>query len=230
MPPKKAVPQKRKRDERAEALTRLKEKWDSEEEFDPTGEVTITPMLKAADGGITRILEALRAHDDEDAKDFTELYDSLTQRDRQHLTLEEIAYTSGIGSLRLAELATSAMILHGQTVSKLILASNLPSIMRTSVKMAKREKGGFDREMMLKAGGVVPVPKGAQIAINNVNESPAKEKQEATPEWLDPGDRLRLIHEAVDPKRLPSPPSEPIGISGRLSHMQDDTVEAIQDV
>jgi hypothetical protein len=228
VPPKKIIPEKRKRAYRAEALQRLHEK---REDFNPSSEPIVTPLLKAAEGGLPRILEALRAHDNDDAREFVELYDSLSQKDRQHLTLEEIAHASGIGSLRLAEIVTSAMILHGQMTSKLILASALSGIVRTSVRLAKTAKGGFDREMMLKAGGVVPVPKGSQISINNVQESPEKEeKKEAEHSWIEAGERLRLISDAVDPKRLPSPPSEPIDLTGRLQHMQDDTVEALREV
>lgn len=239
MPPKKSTPTlvSKTRDKspavlRRDALKRLEVKWNGAEgeAFDSSGEPTVTPLLKAAEGGIPRIMEALRAHDDTDAREFVALYDSLSRDDLRHLTLEEIAYASRIGSLRLAEVATSAVILHGQMTSKLLLHSAIGAITRTSIKMAKREKGGFDREMMLKAGGVLPLPKGTQIAIQN-NNGQAKESgsgaAEAEPQYLDAGERLRLIHEAVEPRRLPSPPSDPIDIGGRLSHMQDDVAEAL---
>src|SRR5271165_4695853 len=99
---------------REEALYRLKERYENENDgelFNPSMEPIITPLLKAADGGIDRILEALRAYDDDDAREFVELYDSLSGKDRQYLTLEEISVASGIGSLRLAEISQSAMIM-----------------------------------------------------------------------------------------------------------------------
>lgn len=209
-------------------MKRLKEKWDGDGDFDPKGEPTVTPLLKTAEGGIPRIMEALRAHDDDDAREFVELYDSLSAQDRQFLKLEEIAYAAGIGSLRLAEVATSATILHGQMTSKIILAASLPGIVRTSVRLAKTAKGGFDREMMLKAGGVLPTPKGSQTVINtNVIAEKATVETDHEPQYLDAGERLRLISDAVDPKRLPSPPSEPIDLGGRLDHMQADVAEAL---
>jgi hypothetical protein len=234
LPPKKPIPIKSPENAklfRDRAFAQLKEKWDGSEgeEFDPSSEPIITPRFKYAEGGIPYVLEALRSHDEEDARTFMELYDSLSQRDRQYLSLEEIAYASGIGSLRLAEIATSATIVHGQMASKLILATAMPGIVRTSVRLAKTAKGGFDREMMLKAGGVLPVPKGAQIAIqNNVSAENSETKvKEAEPAWLDAGDRLRMIHAAVEPRRLPSPSSTPINIGGRLDHMQSDVAEVL---
>ncbi len=217
---------------RRDAMKRLKEKWDGEGDFDSKGEPVVTPLLKTAEGGIPRIMEALRSHDNQDARDFVELYDSISAQDLKFLKLEDIAYAAGIGSLRLAEVATSATILHGQMTSKLILAAALPGIVRTSVRLAKTAKGGFDREMMLKAGGVLPIPKGAQIAIQtNVTTKEAETTtQDSEPQYLDAGERLRLISEAVDPKRLPSPPAEPIELGGRLDHMQSDVAGVLADV
>ncbi len=234
MPPKKPIPirkSRKGRDFRKEALQRLKQRYENEHEdesFDPEGEPFITPILKSAEGGIPRILEALRAHDDDDARSFMDLYDSLTASDRNHLKLEEVAVAAGIGSLRLAEVSLSASILHGQMQSKLILASAIPSIVQTSVRMAKTRKGLADREMMLKAGGVLPVPKGAQIAIqNNVAGEAKDDAPQNEPVYLDPGQRLRAIHDAVEQRRLPAPPSIPIDIGGRLDHMQAQVAEII---
>lgn len=231
MPHKRAIPINRTRSAvkyRREALTRLKERWGGDGEFDPSGQPTVTPALQSAEGGLPHILEALRAHSDEDAREFIELYDSLTLRDRKYLTLEEVAYACGIGSLRLAEVATSAMILYGQMTSKIMLAAGLPGIVQTSVRLAKTDKGGFDREMMLKAGGVLPVPKGNTFVFPPREiEDRGPKTIEAEPEYLDAGERLRLIHDAVDPKRLPSPPSTPVDIGGRLAHIQDETAEVL---
>lgn len=233
MPPKKPIPIRRKRSSvslRANALERLKQRYESEneDEFDPSGEVVVTPFLKSAEGGWDRVLEALRAHDDDDARDFLDVYDSVSVQDRKLLKLEEISAAAGITSLRLSEVANSAMILYGQMSAKMILASSLASIVKTSVRLAKTQKGQFDREMMLKAGGVLPVPKGAQIAINNgvVNEKPDTGPSE-TPAYLDAGQRLRMIHDAVDQRKLPSPASQPFELHGRLDHMQAETAEII---
>ena len=220
---------------REEALYRLKERFENENEgeiFDASGEPVITPLLKSADGGIERILEAMRAYDDDDAREFIELYDSLTKKDRQYLSLEEIAVASGIGSLRLAEIAQSAMIMHGQLTTKLLLASNMSKIVNTSIKQALTPKGLADREMMLKAGGVLPVPKGAQIAIQtNVSEGRSETKtiEGTVPTYLSSSERLKAIHDAVEVRRLPVPASPPIEKGGIIDVLHQNVAEVIRD-
>jgi hypothetical protein len=232
--PRKTNPKRGKKEFREEALFRLKERFENENEgevFDPSGEPIITPLLKAADGGIERILEAMRAYDDDDARDFIELYDSLSGKDKQYLSLEEIAVASGIGSLRLAEIAQSAMIMHGQLTTKLLLASNMSKIVSTSIKQALTPKGLADREMMLKAGGIMPVPKGATIAIqNNIADgrSETKTLDAPTPSYLTASERLKAIHDAVEVRRLPVPPSPTIEKGGIIDALHHEVAETIK--
>jgi len=222
------------RNQREVALARLKLKWELDnegEEWAPEREVKITPLLKAVDGGIPRVLDALRAHDDEDARDFIELYDSLTATDRGLLKLEEIALASGIGALRLVEVANSALILHSKLTTSLLLVSNMHRVVSTSIKEAVKPKGLADREWMLKAGGILPVPKGAQIAIQT-NVTPERSETKAIEgapvvEYLDASQRLRMIHDAVEQRRLPSPQTEPVELGGKIDHLQAETAAVI---
>lgn len=233
--PRKSNPKRGAKEFREEALYRLKERFENDSDgelFDPTMEPIITPLLKAAEGGIDRILEALRAYDDEDAREFVTLYDSLSGKDREYLTLEEISVASGIGSLRLAEIAQSAMIMHGQLTTKLLLASNMSKIVNTSIQQALSPKGTFDREMMLKAGGVLPVPKGATIAIqNNVTPSEkADSKVVDAPAYLTSSERLKAIHDAVEVRRLPVPASPPVEKGGIIDALHHQVAEVIREV
>ena len=189
MPPKRVIPVRRVRTAascRREALKRLKHVWmeDNQGDFDPSGEPTVTPRFTASEGGVEAIMEAVRAHNDEDARAFITLYDSLSRKDRQHLTLEEIAYTAGIGSLRLAEVATSASILHGQMKAKLVIAGAMHKVAQSIVKAATDEvpitafvgdrtvvvghTNGDTRamEMFGKISGMVPIPKGNTFNFN----------------------------------------------------------------
>ena len=88
-----------KRSRSAEALSRLRGRWQMEhegEEWEAEDEPLITPMLKAVDGGVGHVLTALRSHDDDDARSFCELYDSLTASDKCSLSIEQIAFASGL--------------------------------------------------------------------------------------------------------------------------------------
>jgi hypothetical protein len=78
-------------------------------------------------------------------------------------------------------------------------------------------------EMFHKITGMMPTPKGATIAIQNTIEKDST----PPPMYLDPSQRLRQIHEAVGQRRLPAPPSLPIG--GKVIQMQEQTAEILAE-
>ena len=214
---------------RAKALERLKTRWqlDNEEgEWEPETEPVITPMLKTVDGGINHCITVLRAHDDDDARDFLEMWDGCTQTDRSVLSIEEISHAAGIGSLRLSEIVNSAIFLYGNMQTQMMLGAGLPKIVATSIKQAMKPKGLADREWMLKAGKILPIPKGAQIAIQN-NLSEAKETTQLSDgghEWKYPEDRLKEIVSITNPKQLAANNPAP-GDSFHLSHNKTTVFE-----
>lgn len=217
---------------------------------DCKGEPVVTQILSQAEGGIPTILDALRSSSDDDAQSFIEMYDSLSATDKKYLTLEQIAVACGIGSRRLLEVATSASLDYGQTATKLLLASSMHKVVHAAVKSATTGQPVVDSdnqpfldkkgnpimmghgdvramELVGKMTGIVPVPKGAQVLIQNVQAAPEKE-EESRPGWMDADQRLKAIHDVVEAKRLPSPPSDPLQIGGRLDHMQAEVVEMIR--
>jgi hypothetical protein len=194
---------------RKAALARLKVRWelerDDDEEWNPEGEPVIEPMLRSVEGGLEFCIQALRAHDDDDAKAFLEVHDALSASDRKHLSVEAIAHAAGIGSLRLAEVTQTALFLYGNMQTQMMLAAGLPKIVATSIQQAKTKKGLADREWMLKAGKILPLPKGAQIAIQN--NYPGERQEKEAPEigghvWKYPEDRLKEIVAVTTPKQL----------------------------
>jgi hypothetical protein len=197
------------------------------EEYDPSEEPIVTYILhKSVAGGIDAVIESLRFSDDEDARSFLRAYDSLTDLEKLATPVEDIAYACGIGSLRLTEVAQTAMFLSGQLQYKLLMASAMPKVVRKSLEMAQTSKGLHDREMMLKSGGILPTPKGTQIAIQNVHES--AEGESPTRVWMSADDRLRRIHEVTGQKRLPSPESKPVSQGGIIDHIQERVIEKVQ--
>lgn len=192
---------------RTKALERLKTRWQLDNEdgtFEPETEPIITPMLKMVDGGINHCITVLRAHDDDDARDFLSMWDQCSQQDRGVLSVEEISHAAGVGSLRLAEVTQTALFLYGNMQTQMMMAAGLPQIVAQSIKQAKRPKGLADREWMLKAGKILPIPKGAQIAIqNNLSEGrEAPQLPEGSHEWKYPEDRLKEIVAITNPKQL----------------------------
>ena len=248
MPPIKFKP-KRKQDKKAEALVRLRRRWEKEhedEDWEPEKEPIITPMLKGVEGGIRHVLEALRAHDDDDAQAFIELADSLSAGDRKHAPIEAIAFAAGIGSLRLAELAQTALFLYGTMKTKMLLSSAMPKVMKATIKAATDEvpitadtmegrivvghsNGDIKAmEMFHKMSGLMPLPKGAQIAIQN-NFGEKEDDKPSGQGWRAPEDRLREFHDMTEPKRLPSPAAPPVTLGGHIDQMQSETVEIMAE-
>jgi len=207
MPPAKFKPARDKSNAelRRAALERLHNRWnlDNEDgEWNPKSEPVITPMLSAVDGGIEHCITALRAHEDDDAKSFLEMYDQCSKTDRTHLRIEDIAHAAGIGSLRLAEVVNTALFLYGNMQVQMILAAGMPQVVARSMKQAKTAKGFSDREWMLKAGKILPIPKGAQTAIQ-INAPVVEQKElDGGHTWKYPEDRLKEIVAVTNPKQL----------------------------
>lgn len=239
----------RKRDAKTEALTRLRNRWNLDHEdgeWNAESEPTVTPMLTSNEGGLPQVIEALRMHADPDARTFISFYDALTKTDRAHLAIEEIAFAAGVGSLRLAEVAQTAMFLYGQMKTKFLLSSAMHKVMRSTIKAATDEvpivadtlagrvvvgKTNGDiraMEMFHKMSGMMPLPKGAQIAIQNNFGQKDEDKPTQSSQWKDPEQRLREFQAMTEPKRLPSPETAPVLIGGHIDVMQAETVEILR--
>ena len=248
MPPIKFKP-KRKQDKKAEALVRLRRRWEKEhedEDWEPEKEPIITPMLKGVEGGIRHVLEALRAHDDDDAQAFIDAYDSPHRYRRHCLSIGSRCFSAGIGSLRLAEVAQTALFLYGTMKTKMLLSSAMPKVMKATIKAATDEvpitadtmegrivvghsNGDIKAmEMFHKMSGLMPLPKGAQIAIQN-NFGDKEDDKPSGQGWRAPEDRLREFHDMTEPKRLPSPAAPPVTLGGHIDQMQSETVEIMAE-
>jgi hypothetical protein len=243
---------KKKRDRKAEALSRLRERWEKEndgEKWEPEKEPNVSIMFKTVDGGISEVVNALRSHDDDDARAFIEAYDAANETDRKLLPVEAFAFVSGIGSLRLAEIAQTALFLYASMQTKMLISSSMVKVTKSIVKAATDEvpitaynsdtgmqevvgKTNGDvkaMELFGRISGIAPVPKGAQIAIQNVYGKPEDEDRPVLHAWKTPEERLREIQDMTEPKRLPSPAAPPITLGGHIDRMQEQTVEMLRE-
>lgn len=237
-----------------EALRRLRNHWQEAnegEEWEGHLEPVITPMLK--EHGIPTVINALRMHDDDDARSFLEIWDGCTQTDRGLLRVEDLAFASGIGSLRLAEITQTALYLYASMRTKMLIASAMPKVTKSIIKAATDEvpitasiiradgevvtkvvghTNGDVKAMELfgRISGIAPVPKGATIAIQNVigDRDPDEKSGTSQPSWKTAEERLREFQDATEPKRLPSPHTPPITIGGHIDKLQAETVELMR--
>ena len=214
---------------RAKALTRLENLWkqDNEDgEWEPESEPIVTPMFKEVPGGIAFCIEALRCHDEDDARQFLETYNILKKGERAVLTLEQIAHASGVGSLRLAEIVQTALYLYGDRQVQMILSASMPKVIKATVKAAtdhvpitaydpirecNRVVGHTNgdtkaMEMLLKSRGIMPTPKGTQINLGvgvNLGDRESR-SDEGGHEWKYPEDRTKAIMAVINPRQLES--------------------------
>jgi hypothetical protein len=240
--PRKAFkpPKKRPRDPlhdgslKAAALRRLKAAWqveNSESEWEPEKEPSIKSIFECAEGGTSSVLDALRAYSNDEAQEFIRLYDSATERDQKIIPIEAFAFASGVGSVRLAGLAAEALVSQGHTQTQILMGSAMHKVMRSTIKAATDQlpivaddqivgyTNGDTRaqEMFHKMTGMMPIPKGSQIAIQNVYKGAEKDEvEQAGGGWRGPDERLREIYEVVDAKQLEAPKADTF-ITGRGS-------------
>ena len=170
----------------------------------------------------------------------------LTASDKKAVPLEALAFAAGIGSLRLAEVAQTALFLYGTMKTKMLLSSAMPKVMKATIKAATDEvpitadtmegrivvghsNGDIKAmEMFHKMSGLMPLPKGAQIAIQN-NFGDKEDDKPSGQGWRAPEDRLREFHDMTEPKRLPSPAAPPVTLGGHIDQMQSETVEIMAE-
>lgn len=249
MPPSKFKP-KQKRDRKAEAVSRLRQRWEAENEgetWEAEREPVVTPLLKSVEGGIPAVIAALRTHDDDDAKEFLECLDSLSPTDRSLVPVETVAFCAGIGSLRLAELAQTALFLYASMETKMLISGSMAKVTKAIVKTATDQvpitaydhETGVDKivgmtngdvkamELFGRISGIAPVPKGAQIAIQNNYGNRDDDKPPTTP-WKSSEERLREFQDMTEPKRLPTPASIPVSIGGHIDATQAETLEILR--
>jgi hypothetical protein len=249
MPKKKFNTKKRSRTE--EALARLRQRWQEEnpdEAWEAEQEPVVTPMFKSVESGISGILEALRTHDDDDARAFIETYEQCSASDRKLVSLENIAFASGIGSLRLAEITQTALYLYASAQTKLLISSSMVKVTKSIVKAATDEvpitaynsETGMQEvvgktngdvkamELFGRISGIAPVPKGAQIAIQNNYGKNEELDKSSSPLWRSSEERLREMQDMTEPKRLPSPSSPPILVGGHIDQLQEDTIHIMR--
>src|SRR6185437_583176 len=125
----------------------------------------IAPLLKECGINATRIIEVLRCDVDPLSHRAVELWDSLTPANRNLIGLEGLAVAAGLTPRRLWELYNGAKLMRSRESIGVMIADALPSIMRVTIKDAKKAKGFLSREHIYKAARVLPTPKGSVINI-----------------------------------------------------------------
>jgi hypothetical protein len=126
----------------------------------------VSGQLRMASGGLEKVLEAMRASDDEEIQSFLEKYDQIPTGDRERLTWEEIATAAGVLTRDLLGGAMIALQAQQANIASIMAMTSHPEVMKTRIRMAKRNEGIKDRDALDTALGFLPSSKGG-ITINN---------------------------------------------------------------
>ena len=95
--------------------------------------------------------------------EFLAHYDNLSSRDQMHSTPEAICEASGVPQKVLFGVIMGQLWELAYVKADMVLALNHPKIVERAVKEALKPGGFKDRENLLKAGGVVPIPKNNSV-------------------------------------------------------------------
>ena len=121
----------------------------------------ITPLLKTAEGGLKAVLSAMRfCSSDPTVKTFLEKYDSIPSGDRDKLSWEAIALAAEVNLQQLGWAAIESVAQHSASVTKMLLVSSQPKIMKARIKYGLLPSGEKDRTQAQTASGVLSSPKG----------------------------------------------------------------------
>lgn len=137
----------------------------------------IEDKLRKVIGGRTRAIETLKFSQHPDAKKLLEFCQRIKFANREKVPFEAMCLAAGVdvvtiwGALILAARDTS------RAESALITMMEHPDVVRATVDFAKGSiLGSKDREMVHKAVGWLPTPKGSNINVNVFD--PSKESSD----------------------------------------------------
>ncbi len=120
----------------------------------------ISPILREITGGKRMALKAMRFSSAECIHKFLDMYDSISLRDREKLSLEAIALAAKVDIALLLGEILLAIREHNVNVVKFIAVGSHPEVMKKTVESALVTGGWRDREHIHTMLGALPSPKG----------------------------------------------------------------------
>lgn len=156
----------------------------------------ITPLLREAGLTRERVFEILEGDDSPDSVAFIRKARSISDSDLPCLSLEEITIASGITTRRLWELIQGARLEQSHDAVKMLITENGPKVMAMAIKAATEERPivgkdgevvGWEygdlkaTELIWKANGTLPTPKGTNIILNQQNNVIQPEEEDELP-------------------------------------------------
>jgi hypothetical protein len=125
----------------------------------------------------------LAASDSPDALRLADLYYSQSQIHADAIPIEAYCYAADINPLRVIEWLTAVLVRQGVTASTLLAAKWHPRVVEKTIEVALTDGGTAERQMLHRATGFTPLPKGAQTIIQvNATQAAARTVTAPAPE------------------------------------------------
>lgn len=198
----------------------------------------VTPQL----GKITKMLEQLglnlprdlyyylAASDHPDAREIIRVRNSIPRVFAKLLPVEAFCIAASVPTTRVPEMIVVAAMRMGVQASSMIAAMAHPTVVKQTVKMALTDGGVDDREMLHKATGFLPQPRGAQTQINVHTQANAASQAEAKAASVSapaPESAIKRLSERLNLIRaVQTQPALPAS-SARELESSDDSREAL---
>ena len=173
------------------------------------GNPQIGPLLRRIGVTPNAFIEILRCDDQPESIRVVQKWDTLTPMMRSRAGLEAVALASGLTPRRVWELFAGATLIQSREIVGIKIAQALPVIMDQSIRQAKKAKGTYDREHVLKAARVLPIPRGSTTVINMPDADKQLEDGDDDDGYIkpvEPADEfLMKASRAMGAKALPAP-------------------------
>jgi hypothetical protein len=173
----------------------------------------VTERVVIGAGSLRAVIAVLRGDDSEASKKFMAVYDSLLEKDRYKLSLEEIFTVAGLTAREFVEAVSGALFQQAQDISNMMIAVAMPKVAKTLVQQATKRKPDLKAvEIFGKISKMLPTPKGAQTVINVQQLNQQIEEAEQAGE-LEPMDDFLMELQQVKRPALPAPKTVEIPVN-----------------
>lgn len=136
---------------------------------------------------------------------FFAAYDKLSRKDKEAKAPEEICDESNVPAKLIFGHVAAQLWELGYAQANMMLAVNHPKIVKRAVDEAQKAKGFRDRENLLKAGGVIPIPKNNSIHFS-FHKHVKQADGERTPQTVDLPSFEQDMNEVEDAEDFPQLP------------------------
>lgn len=168
----------------------------------------------------------LQASDSPDARAILAARSSIPKTFAKLLPIEAFCIAASVPTTRVPELIVVAAMRMGVQASSMIAAMAHPAVVKKTVEVALTDGGVEDRQVLHKATGFLPAPRGAQTQINissnaQAHAAAASSAQSLSVEAPPVESAIKRLSERLNLRRAQSQPALPASTARTIEHDPD---------